>query len=147
VKDEEVNLYELKGFFMNKILIADDEPDILEIMTKKIKAVGYDVVTAVDGQIAWEKIVFEKPDVVLLDLTMPRLDGFEVLKKLRKNPPFEKWCPVIIVSAHDELENIQKGFELEAEHYLTKPCSTGEILKAIELVLSLRGQRIGGKEE
>ena len=124
-----------------KILIADDEPDVLEIMAKKVVAAGYDVVTAPDGQIAWEKIVSEKPDAVLLDLTMPGLHGFEVLEKLRKKPPFEKWCPVIIISAHNELSNIQKGFALEAEHYLTKPCLPQEILKSIELVLSLKEQR------
>jgi CheY-like chemotaxis protein len=126
---------------MPKILIADDEPDVLEIMAKKVTAAGYEVVTAPDGQIAWEKIVIEKPDVVLLDLTMPGLHGFEVLEKLRKKPPFEKWCPVVIISAHNELSDIQRGFQLEAEHYLTKPCTAQEILKAIELVLSLKEQR------
>ncbi len=131
---------------MSKILIADDEPDVLEVMAKKIAEVGYDVVTASDGQIAWEKIVTEKPDVVLLDLTMPGLHGFEVLEKLRKNPPTEQWCPVIIISASGELENVKKGFALEAEHYLTKPCSMEEVLKGIELVLNLREQRIKSEE-
>ena len=128
---------------MAKILIADDEPDILEVMAKKITGAGYEVVTAADGQIAWEKIVLEKPDAVLLDLKMPGLHGFEVLEKLRKKPPFKKWCPVIIVSAHEEFTNMQKGFALEAEHYLTKPCSIEEVLKALELVLSLSEQRRG----
>lgn len=126
---------------MTKILMADDESDALEIMAKKAASAGYDVVTASDGQVAWEKIVAEQPDVVLLDLTMPGMHGFEVLKKLRKTPPFKKWCPVIIVSAHDELSSFKKGFALEAEHYLTKPCSSQEILKAIELVLSFSTQR------
>lgn len=126
---------------MTKILIADDEQDVLEVMAKKIAAAGYEVVAAADGQVAWEKIVTENPDVVLLDLTMPGLHGFEILEKLRRNPPFEKWCPVIIVSAHNELSDIQKGFQLEAEHYLTKPCSVQEILKAIDLVLNLKEQR------
>lgn len=129
---------------MPKILIADDEPDILEIMQKKVAAAGYEVTAASDGQLAWEKIVTEHPDAVLLDLTMPGLHGFELLERLRKNPPFKKWCAVIIISAHNELENFKKGYELEAEHYLTKPCSTQEILKSIELVLSLNVQR---KEE
>ncbi len=124
-----------------KILMADDEPDVLEIMARKVAAAGYEVVQAADGQEAWDKIVAEKPDVVLLDLTMPRLHGFEVLEKLRRNPPGEKWCPVIIVSAHDELANLQKSFELEAEHYLTKPCSVEEILKAIDIVVALSAQR------
>ena len=126
---------------MPKILIADDEPDVLTIMAKKIFDAGYEVITAADGHAAWEKIVAHKPDTVLLDLTMPGLHGFEVLERLRKKPPFEQWCPVIIVSAHDELVDIRKGFDLEAEHYLTKPCPISEILKAIELVLNLKEQR------
>jgi len=126
---------------MTKILMADDELDVLEIMARKVAEAGFEVVTASDGQVAWEKIVLEKPDVVILDLTMPGLHGFEVLQRLRKNPPFEKWCPVIIVSAHDELSSMRKGFELEAEHYLPKPCHVEEILKAITLVLGLAKQR------
>ena len=120
-----------------KIIIAEDEPDVLGIMVKKIAAAGYEVIGVSDGNAAWEAIQKEDPDMVLLDLTMPGLHGFEVLEHLRKTPPSEKYCPVIIVSAHDELDQIRKGFELNAEHYLTKPCSTEEILKSIELVFSL----------
>lgn len=131
---------------MTKILIADDEPDVLSVMAKKIAAAGYDVIEAADGQIAWEKIVAENPDVVLLDLTMPGLHGFEVLERLRKIQPSEKWCPVIIISAHNELADIKKGFYLEADHYLTKPCSMDEILKGIEFVLNLSAQRKGAED-
>lgn len=126
---------------MAKILIADDETEIVSLMAKKINAAGYGVVTAVDGIDAWEKIVVEQPDAVVLDVTMPGIDGFEILKRLRENPPFEKWCPVIIVSAHDELPDIQKGLQMQAEHYLTKPCTADEILKAVEFVLNLSAQR------
>ncbi len=130
-----------KEIFMPKIVIADDEPDVLDIMAKKIAVAGYDVIPAADGQIAWEKIVIEKPDLVLLDLSMPGLHGFEVLERLRRNPPGERWCPAIIISAHDELDQMKKGFQLEADHYLTKPCEIGEVLKAIEFVLALSSQR------
>lgn len=129
---------------MLKLLIADDEPDILRLMAKRAAAAGYDVVTAEDGQAAWEKIVAEKPDAVLLDLSMPFMNGFEVLKRLRENPPSPKWCPVIIISAHAELADMRKGFELEADHYLVKPCSAEEALKAVECVLSLRAGREEG---
>jgi CheY-like chemotaxis protein len=93
-----------------KVLMADDEPDVLTIMAKKVIAAGYDVIMATDGQQAWDKIVADDPDVILLDVTMPKLDGFEVLKRLRENPPSKKWQPVIIVSAREELQDIQKGF-------------------------------------
>ena len=120
-----------------KILMADDEPEVLEIMSKKITQEGYDVILALDGQEAWEKIQSESPDVVLLDLNMPKMNGFEVLKALRDHPSSEKWQPVIIISTRGELEDIQKGLSLEAEHYLVKPCSVDSILKAIQLVAKL----------
>lgn len=120
-----------------KILIADDEADILEIMSKKISAQGYQVVTALDGQEAWDKICLESPDVVILDLTMPKKDGLEVLRNLRTHPPASKWQPVIIVSSRRELEDLQKSFDLEADHYLTKPCNITEVIKAIKLMVSL----------
>ncbi len=120
-----------------KVLIADDEPDVLAAMKKKVVNAGYAVITAKDGEEAWEKIKSELPDVILLDLTMPKLDGLEVLKNLRQNPPSVKWQPVIIVSARKELEDMKKGFSLDADHYLTKPCDMDAILKGIRTMVSL----------
>ena len=120
-----------------KVLIADDEKDVLEIMEKKVAAAGYQVVTAMDGEEAWEKIKTESPDVILLDLTMPKVDGLTVLKNLRENPPSVKWQPVIIISARDELDDMKKGFSLEADHYITKPCDMGVVLRSIRLMVSL----------
>ncbi len=120
-----------------KILMADDEATVLEIMARKVASAGYEVVTASNGKQAWEKIQSENPDVVLLDLTMPVMDGFAVLSQLRTNPPSQKWIPVIIISALDEMHNMQKGFDLEADHYLVKPCHIEDVLKAIKLMISL----------
>jgi len=120
-----------------KILLADDEPEILKIMAKKIAKKGYSVVTAADGEKAWQKIQSESPDIIVLDLNMPGKDGFEVLEELRKHPPEEKWQPVIIVSARTKLEDVKKGLSLEAEHYIVKPCSVDDILKAIRLMAGL----------
>lgn len=119
------------------ILIADDEPAVLEIMAHKITAAGYGVISARDGQEAWEKIQSQNPDVVVLDLMMPRMDGFAVLSQLRTNPPFKKWIPVVIISAMDEIQNMQKSFDLQADHYLIKPCRIEDVLKAIKLMISL----------
>ena len=120
-----------------KVIMADDELDILDIMARKVRMEGYDVVTANDGLQAWDLIVSESPDVILLDLTMPGMDGYSVLKKLREHPPSSKWQPVIIVSGLNELGDMQKGFSLEADHYITKPCRIEDILKAIRLMVSL----------
>ena len=124
-----------------KVLIADDEKDVLEIMKKKVSAAGYDVVAAYDGEEAWMKIVEESPDVILLDLTMPKLDGLDLLRRLRQNPPSKKWQPVIIISARGELEDMKKGIDLEADHYLSKPCDMELVLKGIRLMVSLIPQR------
>ena len=128
--------------------MADDEPDILSVMAKKVAQEGYEVVTAPDGQQAWDKIHTESPDVIILDLNMPHKDGFEILKGLREQKPLPaKWQPVIIVSARRELDDVQKGFSLEADHYLTKPCQVADILKAIKLVLRLAPNRTAQSNE
>jgi two-component system alkaline phosphatase synthesis response regulator PhoP len=124
-----------------KILIADDEETVLEIMARKIASQDYEVITAKDGQEAWKKIVSDVPDIIILDLNMPKMDGWAVLSQLRQNPPMKRWQPVIIVSAQNELANFQKGVNLEADHYLTKPCQIEDVLKAIRLMLSLVPQR------
>lgn len=122
---------------MPKILVADDEPDVLEISSKKIKEAGYQVVTAKDGQEALDKIYKDSPDVVVLDIRMPKLDGFEVLKRLRAKPIPGKWQPVIVVSALGELEDMKKGYNLEADYYIVKPCEIEVILKGIATMLHL----------
>jgi len=114
---------------------------VLEIMARKIASQGYEVITAKDGQEAWDKIVSDVPDVIILDLNMPKMNGWAVLSLLRQNPPTKRWQPVIIVSAQNELESFQKGVNLEADHYLTKPCQIEDILKAIRLMLALIPQR------
>jgi len=120
-----------------KVLLADDEPTVLEIMARKIASAGFTVVTATDGKMAWEKIQSENPDVVLLDLVMPHMDGFGVLNQLRQHPPSNKWIPVIVVSAMDEVQNMQKSFDLQADHYLIKPCRIEDVLRSIRLMVSL----------
>lgn len=124
-----------------KILMADDEPDVLDIMAKKVAQAGYIVITAHDGEEALAKIKNEHPDVILLDLNMPKMDGFTVLKHIRENPPGPKWQPVIIVSARTELDDMKQGFSLEADHYIPKPCNVTDILKGIRLMVNLIPQR------
>lgn len=124
-----------------KILIAEDEEVVLEIMARKIASQDYTVITAKDGQEAWEKIVTDLPDIIISDLNMPKMDGWAVLSRLRHDPPTKRWQPVIIVSAQNELENVKKGMDLQADHYLAKPCQIEDILKAIRLMPSLIPQR------
>lgn len=129
-----------------KILIAEDESEVLEILSRKVSEEGYDVITAKDGKEALEKIYKDSPDVILLDIRMPKMDGFEVLKELREHPNPQKWQPVIIVSVLGDLENMKKGYKLEADYYLAKPCNYEAILKGIKTMLNLAIKRKTKKE-
>jgi DNA-binding response OmpR family regulator len=122
---------------MHKILIADDERDSLEAVSAHLTNCGYEVIAANDGQEALDKSSKENPDVIILDIQMPKINGFEVLKQIRSNPPTEKWQPVIILSSKDEFDSFRKGYELEADFYVTKPFNAEKISNAIEILISL----------
>lgn len=127
-----------------KLLVVDDERDIADTLAKTLKREGYEAVVAYDGEEALQKVKEENPDIILLDLIMPKLNGFDVLKEIREKYK-DKWRPVIIVSAKNDLESVKKGYGLEADHYLTKPCSIENILHGIRIMISLIPARI--KEE
>jgi DNA-binding response OmpR family regulator len=123
-----------------KLLVVDDERDIVEILQDKLTREGFEVVTASDGKAALARIESDNPDIILLDLMMPELNGFEVLREVRTKYR-EKWRPVIIVSSKNEFESVVDCYDLEADLYLTKPCSFYDILAGIKKmtdILSLR---------
>lgn len=119
-----------------KILVVDDEPDIIEITRFRLAKEGYEIATASDGEEALLKVKEENPDVILLDLMMPKLNGFEVLEKIRKDFT-DKWRPVIIISAQGDLESTKKCYNMDADHYLTKPCGFEHIIRGIKTMISL----------
>lgn len=106
----------------NKILIADDEPDILEILEFNLKAQGYDVHTAKNGDEAFEKAKKVLPDLVILDIMMPGKNGIEVCNLLRMMPDFKDTLIVFLTAMSDESSEI-RGLETGADDYLTKPIS------------------------
>lgn len=125
----------------NRILIVDDEKETVETLKGILLKNGYEVSTAFDGEEALLKVRDENPDVILLDLIMPKLNGYDTLKEIREKHN-DKWRPVIIISAKTELESVQKCYNLEADHYLTKPCSIDNILRGIETMISLIPSRV-----
>jgi two-component system response regulator VicR len=125
----------------HKILVADDEKDIAETVQKKLLQEGYDVCLALDGEEAIVKVREENPDVIILDLMMPKKNGFEVLKEVRTTFK-DKWRPVIIISALSDLESVKRSYALEADHYLTKPCSMENILRGVRTMISLIPLRV-----
>jgi len=105
-----------------KILIADDEPDILEIISYNLKMEGYDVVTAKDGEDALQKAKIAKPDLIILDVMMPNKNGMEVCKILRSQPAFHDTLIIFLTALNDELSHV-RGLEYGADDYLSKPIS------------------------
>jgi DNA-binding response OmpR family regulator len=120
-----------------KILVADDEIDAVDSISKHLSRSGYEVITANDGLDALNKIREMMPDVVLLDIMMPGMNGFEILKEMRSAKPLTKWQPVIIISSQNEFENLRKGYDLEADFYITKPFNIEKISNAVEMMISL----------
>ena len=124
-----------------KLLLVDDDKEIIDALAPRLRREGYDVSVAFDGEEALTKVKEHNPDVILLDLMLPKVNGFEVLKDIRLKYK-DKWRPIIIISAKHELEALKKCYDLEADHYLTKPCSIEQILRGIETMISLIPARI-----
>lgn len=103
-----------------KILIVDDEPFNVDYLEQELEDLDYETVSATDGQEALVKVMSESPDVILLDIMMPIMNGFEVLNHLKADP-YTRDIPVIVISAANDLSSIIKGIEMGAEDFLPKP--------------------------
>jgi DNA-binding response OmpR family regulator len=112
-----------------KILLVDDELAILRVLRIKLRISGYDVFTAANSAEAFELIDSASPDIMMLDIIMPGMNGFEVLRRLR----LKSRLPVIVFSA--KLENAKRALSLGANDFLGKPFDVDEMVKRIELVL------------
>lgn len=118
-----------------KILVIEDDKFLLKIIKKKLSTEDYQLVQAMNGEEGLRAAREEKPDLILLDLVLPEMDGFEVLKKLKDNPACSA-IPVIILSNLGEREKVNKGLKLGAADYLVKAdLNPGEIVNRIKLLL------------
>jgi two-component system alkaline phosphatase synthesis response regulator PhoP/two-component system response regulator VicR len=116
-----------------KILVVDDERHIVRLVEVNLQRAGYEVVTAYDGIEALEKVKSEKPDMLVLDVMMPRKDGFEVLQDLQANPATAD-IPVIMLTAKAQDADIFKGWSSGVSSYLTKPFNPRELLTFVERI-------------
>jgi len=116
---------------MSRILVVDDEKTISSYLQRKLGKLGYTVVTAEDGEQALELAFAHLPDIVLLDVKLPKLDGYEVCKRLRADPS-TAGSVVLMLSAKAQQAEIQRGLEVGADKYLCKPMSFPDILKQIQ---------------
>jgi len=121
----------------DKILIAEDEPATRFIFATILKDRGYDVVTCENGRECIGIMKNEKPDTIILDIQMPDMDGFEVLKVLKSNPETND-IPVIIVSGNAEPQNIKRAFDLGATEFIAKPANIEELLIRVSNVLKIK---------
>ena len=101
------------------ILIVEDDKFLRELLTRKLDSVGFQISTAIDGHDALKKIKDELPQIILLDLVLPGVDGFEILKQIKEDPKTSK-IPVIILSNLGQKEEVEKGIKLGADDYLVK---------------------------
>jgi DNA-binding response OmpR family regulator len=112
---------------MSKILIAEDERDIRDLIDFTLSYNGYEVISASNGEDALELIQREMPDLILLDVRMPRKDGYEVCKAL-KTEPSTSGIPVVFLSAKGQEAEVEAGLQLGAEAYILKPFSPNELV-------------------
>lgn len=117
-----------------RILLVDDEVDIVSTVEFRLKACEFDVTTAGNGKEALEKAAKEKPDLILLDINMPVMDGHEMLQRLRSRPDL-KDTPVIMLTAYSDRRDVSKAAELGISDYVTKPFDFPELMEKISAAL------------
>jgi DNA-binding response OmpR family regulator len=127
---------------MQKILIAEDEPDILELITFTLQFGGFEVIPTSNGEDALEMTRSEKPDLVLLDVRMPRMTGYDVCKYIKSENETRK-TPVVFLSAKGQESEVNTGLDLGATEYILKPFAPDYLLDRLRNILSQKVSYIG----
>jgi len=117
------------------IMVVDDEPDLVTLLRARLEQKEFNVMCAYSGSQALADLEKQKPDLIILDIMMPEMDGFEVLRRLKAAPETSS-IPVILLSALDKLKDISKGYEIGADHYITKPFTNSHLMTVIDHLLS-----------
>jgi two-component system, OmpR family, alkaline phosphatase synthesis response regulator PhoP len=128
-----------------KILAVDDEKHIVRLVQVNLERQGYEVVTANDGREALQKVEEERPDLVVLDVMMPYMDGFEVLQNMRRNPATRD-IPVIMLTAKAQDADVFKGWQSGVDCYLTKPFNPMELLSFVKRIFDSSDGGSGGEK-
>ena len=123
-----------------KILVIDDEQDLLDLLKLTLELEGYDIVTALNGEEGLAKFNEHNPELIICDIIMPKVDGYEVLKQVKQKG--KRWTPFIMLSAISDFDYMKKAHEGDIDFYLTKPIQTAILLKNIKTLLNLAKHRI-----
>src|SRR5690554_4795939 len=120
---------------MAKVLVVDDEPNIVLSLEFLMQQAGFEVETAEDGVTALAKVEAAPPDLILLDISLPGISGFDVLEQLRQEPLYAR-LPIIMLTAHGREVEKEKGLALGADDYVTKPFSTQALVEKVQALLA-----------
>lgn len=114
-----------------RVLITEDEPNIVESLTFILTRAGYEVVAVTDGEAAMQRLRAERPDLMILDLMIPKLNGFEVLKRVKGDPALAA-LPVLVLSAKGQAHDRQLAEEIGADAFVTKPFSNRDLIERVK---------------
>lgn len=120
-----------------KVLLADDNPQIIELLEAYLEPLEVQVLVAANGQAAFDAVVRHQPDLVLLDIMMPKRSGFEVCRTLKDDRRYRD-IPIIMVTALNEVGDIERARECGADDFLTKPVNKNELLERVQHLIRLR---------
>ena len=120
-----------------RILIAEDTPQAAELLEAYLSGSEYDLQFACDGVETLERVAAQRPDLILLDVMMPRLSGFEVCKRLRADPA-TKAIPILMITALDQPLDVERAVDAGTDDFLSKPISQAELLHRVESLLKIR---------
>ena len=123
-----------------RVLLVDDEPDLVQMVSLRLQSAGYEVVPAYDGQQALDQVKQSRPDIIILDLMLPKMDGYKVCRLLKFDER-TKGIPVLIFTARAQVEDVTLATECGADAYITKPFDARVLLDKLQELLAARGQR------
>ena len=127
-----------------KVLAVDDEPDVRRLIQIKLKKAGFDVIAAVDGQDGLEKALEERPDVVLMDWMMPRMDGPTAVRKIKEE--MDPAPIILMLTAKGQEEDVMEGFSGGADDYIIKPFAPRELISRVQVALIRAGKPLDTEE-
>lgn len=126
-----------KGLAMakNKILIVEDEESLLKLESILLSSKGYNVTGVMDGKSALEEVRLNRPDLVILDIMLPEMDGFEVCRQIKENPD-TRHIPVVMLTAKKNSQDFARGQQVGSDAYITKPFKSSKVLDTVQELLA-----------